>query len=70
MESYRNLLEWARGEGIESIMLDEVVHELKSEEAAQINNSGLEDQLHYIFQACENDLVLTKKLILDYLEKD
>lgn len=31
-----------------SVALDEVVHDLKAEEAAKINNGGLESQLAYL----------------------
>ena len=35
-------------EKLESSDLDNLVHEIKAEEAAEINNSGLDGQLHYL----------------------
>lgn len=32
--------------------LDEIVHDFKSEEAAEINNGGLRSQAGYILEAC------------------
>jgi hypothetical protein len=32
--------------------LDEVVHDLKSSEASNINNSGVQAQIDYILQSC------------------
>jgi len=36
---------------IESHMLDDIVHELKSTEAAEINNNGIEAQAKYILES-------------------
>ena len=47
----RDLLALARQHGISSDDLDEIVHELVSEQATQINNGGLEAQLSYLIDA-------------------
>lgn len=47
----RDLLAFARHHGISSDDLDEIVHELVSEQATQINNGGLEAQLSYLLDA-------------------
>ena len=38
-----------RRRGFEDVDLDEIVHNLKSVEAAEINNGGIETQVRYIF---------------------
>lgn len=35
--------------------LDDAVHDLKSEEAARINNDGVQAQIDYIIQTCGRD---------------
>jgi hypothetical protein len=47
----RDLLALARQHGISSDDLDEIVHEVVSEQATQINNGGLEAQLSYLIDA-------------------
>ena len=37
--------------GIDSLELDEAVHEAKSAEASEINNGGHEDQIRYLVEA-------------------
>lgn len=37
--------------GVEDVDLDDVIHDLKSGEAADINNSGLSDQVKYVVEA-------------------
>jgi hypothetical protein len=37
------------------IQLDELVHDLKSSEASDINNAGLEAQVEYIYEAMGDD---------------
>jgi len=66
MGSCSDLLRWALDEGIESAMLDEMIHDLKAREAAEINNCGLDDQLSYILSSCDGDPCAAKKLIMDY----
>ena len=39
-----------RRRGFEDVDLDEIVHNLKSEESAEINNQGIEAQVRYIFK--------------------
>lgn len=51
MEDLKELLRLVEAAGITEEDLDELVHELKSEEAAEINNRGLEAQLEYILEA-------------------
>ena len=36
--------------GIEEIALDDLVHKVKSQEASNINNQGIDAQLTYLFQ--------------------
>ena len=47
----RDLLALAQQHGINSDDLDDIVHELISEQATQINNGGLEAQLSYLIDA-------------------
>ncbi|AOQ24584.1 hypothetical protein MTAT_19270 [Moorella thermoacetica] len=57
MNDLQTLIEWVNNKYIDSVFLDDVVHELKSKEAAEINNCGLEAQLEYILDAhrgCKN----------------
>lgn len=46
-----DLLALARQHGIGSEGLDEIVHQVVSEQATQINNGGLEAQLSYLIDA-------------------
>jgi hypothetical protein len=50
-QELRDLLALARRHGINSDDLDDVVHEVVSEQATQINNGGLEAQLSYLIDA-------------------
>jgi hypothetical protein len=50
-QDLRDLLALARQHGISSDDLDEIVHEVVSEQATQINNDGLEVQLSYLIDA-------------------
>lgn len=52
MEGLQELLHLVEAAGVTEEDLDEVVHALKAEEAAEINNAGLEAQLEYILEAC------------------
>ncbi len=45
------LLKLAEKLGIEESDLDDYVHELKSEEAKEINNNGLRAQIHYLVRS-------------------
>lgn len=36
--------------GLEPEHLDDIIHELRSEEASGLNNSGIEDQLQYLVE--------------------
>jgi hypothetical protein len=45
-----DLLALTRQHGISSDDLDDIVHELISEQATQINNGGLEAQLSYLIE--------------------
>src|SRR6266705_1615774 len=47
-QDLRDLLALARQHGISSDDLDEIVHEVVSQQATQINNGGLEAQLSYL----------------------
>lgn len=49
------LTEWLKDKGVESVVLDELVHELKASEAADINNGGIDDQSRYIREYCGDD---------------
>ncbi|SMB96844.1 hypothetical protein SAMN00808754_1683 [Thermanaeromonas toyohensis ToBE] len=51
-ETMEELMCWARECGIKPEDLDELVHEFKAAEAAEINNGGLEAQLEYLVQCC------------------
>ena len=37
---------------LEEELLDDYVYDLKGEEAAEINNNGVESQINYIFESC------------------
>jgi hypothetical protein len=50
-QDLRDLLALARQHGISSDDLDEIVHEVVSEQATQINNGGPETQLSYLIDA-------------------
>jgi hypothetical protein len=50
-QDLRDLLALARQHGISSDDLDEIVHEVVSKQATQINNGGLEAQLSYLIDA-------------------
>jgi len=52
VENLQELIRLVEAAGITEEDLDEVVHEFKAEEAAEINNAGLEAQLEYILEAC------------------
>jgi len=54
-ETFDELLAWAEEHGIECSDLDENVHDAKSAEAADINNSGLDAQLEYLLYTPEGD---------------
>jgi hypothetical protein len=47
----RDLLALAHKHRVSSADLDEIVHELISQQATQINNGGFEAQLSYLFDA-------------------
>ncbi len=51
MEGLKELLRLVEAAGITEEDLDELVHDFKAEEAAEINNAGLEAQLKYILEA-------------------
>jgi hypothetical protein len=50
-QDLRDLLALARQHGISPDDLDEIVHEVVSQQATQINNGGLEAQLSYLIDA-------------------
>lgn len=52
-ESYELVIEWF-GENQET--LDEAVHEVKSNEAAEINNDGFVSQIAYLLSLEEDDV--------------
>lgn len=52
MENLKELLRLVEATGIAEEDLDELVHDFKAEEAAEINNAGFEAQLEYILEAC------------------
>lgn len=49
-EEITKLAKWAGRKGLSSPDLDELVHDAKSSEAADINNGGLEEQIAYIYK--------------------
>jgi DNA-directed RNA polymerase subunit F len=44
----KEAIEYAQELGLDPEHLDETIHELKSIEAAKINNGGLEEQISYL----------------------
>jgi transcriptional regulator of acetoin/glycerol metabolism len=63
VDGLKELLRLACDRGVRPEDLDELVHELKSEEAAEINNAGLEAQLAYILEACGGRVEVAAELI-------
>lgn len=50
-QELRDLLAFARQHGARSADLDEIVHEVVSRQATEINNGGLQAQLSYLIDA-------------------
>lgn len=49
-------LAWlAKQDGVPEDALDELVHDLKSSEASDINNAGFEQQVAYVYEAMGED---------------
>lgn len=57
------LMAHAKKHKVDEHDLDEVVHDIKSGEAADVNNGGMEDQLEFILEACGGDLEAAKRSI-------
>ena len=50
---------WATANGVTTEELDELVHDLKSGEASDINNAGLDAQLAFLLRRHDNDPLRT-----------
>lgn len=73
MGGLEELLQLANDAGITSEDLDELVHDFKAEEAAEINNAGLEAQLEYILECCGGDAEAAARQIgvdVEFLKKE
>ena len=55
-EKVREIREYVEKLGIGTEALDEVVHDIKSGEAADINNGGMDSQLKFILEANGGDM--------------
>ncbi|MGB9886461.1 MAG: hypothetical protein ACPLRW_05615 [Moorellales bacterium] len=63
MEGLGELLRRVEAAGLGWEDLFEVVHDLKSREASDINNAGMEAQLEYILEACGGDVEVAAQTI-------
>jgi hypothetical protein len=43
---------WAQQCGLEDLDVDELIHDLLSRQASDINNGGLESQIRYLIESC------------------
>lgn len=62
IDSLKELVEWARDHRVKPEDLDELIHDLKSGEAATINNGGLHSQIEYLL-GCVNNSAAVKVII-------
>jgi hypothetical protein len=49
----QKMLDWMAEKRVQSEDLDELVHDIKSKEASQINNGGLERQVQFLLECME-----------------
>ena len=48
MKTVKSIVKYLEGRGFDASNLDDVVHDCKGEEAASINNGGMESQVEYL----------------------